>query len=89
MTIKNPYMNSFTLTRDAIVNGEHLSLTIDYRFAPEDQWKRTGWIVSIETHDPETDEIDWGFCSDWCPTYAEAISQLKANVSYKTYPFPC
>ena len=89
MVIKNSYMNSFDLTRDAIVNGEHLSLDVSYRFAPEDPWKRTGWLVDITTHDSETDEVDWGFCSGWCPTYAEAIAQLKAHPSYKTYPFPC
>lgn len=85
MIIHNDYNKSIDCVKDAIVNGEHLTLTVSHRLA-DDEF--TGWFASITTHDPETDETDWGFCYGWCASYPEVIAGLKSNRSYKEYPFP-
>lgn len=85
MIIKNTLMNCFDSVRDKIVDGEHLTLTISHCL---EDGKFTGWFASITTHDPETDETDWGFCSGWHSTYHEAVASLKANPAYYKYTYP-
>ena len=85
MITYNHYSNCFDCTKDAVVNGEHLTLTISHCLR---EHECTGWFVSITTHDTETDETDWGFCAGWLPSYTEAIAALKANPSYRKYPYP-
>ena len=86
MIIRNEFMGCNDCIKDAIVNGEHLTLTVSHLL--DQSTKFTGWFVSITTHDEITDETDWGFCAGWLPSYIEAIKHLKENPSYKRYPFP-
>lgn len=86
MVIYNQFSKCYDLIKDEVVNGEHLTLTVSHKL---EESEFSGWFVSITTHDEVTDETDWGFCSGWLPSYPEAIGNLKANISYKRYPFPC
>lgn len=88
MIVRNSYMGCFDCIKDANVNGEHLTLTVSHRLDPE-RTDMSGWFVSVTTHDPATDDVDWGFCSGWHESYHKAIECLKSNQSYKRYPFPC
>lgn len=85
MIIRNTYSNCLDCIKDGIINGEHLTLTVSHRL---ENSEFSGWFVSITTHDPETDETDWGYCAGWLPSYPEAIRELKANPAYRRYPFP-
>ena len=87
MVYVNAYDKSYDCEKDAVVNGEHLTMIISHRLDvgyPE----LSGWFISILTHDYETDEIDWGFCSGWCPTYHAALTEIVNQPSYQKYPFP-
>ena len=81
----NNYSKCLDCIKNAVVNGEHLTLTVSHRLGESEF---SGWFISITTHDQETDEVDWGFCSGWKPNYNEAINDLKANEAYKRYPYP-
>ena len=85
MIIHNNYSKCIDCIKDTIVNGEHLTLTVSHCLH---EGKYTGWFASITTHDPETDETDWGFCAGWLPNYNEVIAVLKSNKAYERYPYP-
>ena len=87
MVYQNCYDGSYDCEKDAVVNGEHLTMIVSHKL-DQANLEFSGWFISILTHDWETDEIDWGFCSGWCQTYHEALNDIMNQPSYQKYPFP-
>ena len=81
----NDSMKAHDMEKEKILfNGEKILLNVEHRL--EENTNITGWFISICTTD-ETGEVDWGFCSGWCPSYPAAKASIMAHEAYKRYPF--
>ena len=75
----------YSMEKEAYVKGTHLIMTVCHKMKHS---LFSGWCIIIQTHDEETDEVDWAFFSGWHDSYPAALEGIKRTEGYKKYPFP-